>query len=255
MARRRGPGSEEAPVAHHTNVPTPCRAGPATTMPCNTSSSLRAEPTPSPPWISAKPHHWHRARKTQDAAMGAPSTKCLQPHPSAPFPAPRLEPPPRTHGLPAGSGKEPPDPASRPPDPAPSRRIERGGGRRWTFWNQAPTGRRRSPTPNGEADPAVGRWIRPHRCRQLRPPAPPRRRLNPPQELHGREGRRERTWLPPSLPSTGPPASGSGGSRAEEARRRTLRRRRGGAARVALRESDAGALQFVVLVFFYTTLI
>ena len=58
--------------------------------------------------------------------MGAPSTKRLQPQPLAAFPAPRLEPPPRTHGLPAVSGKEPPDPASRPPDPAPSRRIERG---------------------------------------------------------------------------------------------------------------------------------
>ena len=82
MAGRRGPGSEESPVAQPTNVPTPCRAGPATITPRNTSSSLRVElspsrPVPSPPWISVKPHHWHRARKTQDAAMGAPSTKRL----------------------------------------------------------------------------------------------------------------------------------------------------------------------------------
>ena len=185
MAGRRGPGSEESPVAQPTNVPTPCRVGPATITPRNTSSSLCTElpssrPLPSPPWVSVKPHHWHRARKTQDAAMGAPSTKCLQPQPPAPFPAPRLESPPWTHGLSAGSGKEPPDPASRSPDPAPSRRIERGRGRRWTFRSRAPTGRRRSPAPDGEADPAVGRWIRPHRRRQRRPPASPRRRQNPP---------------------------------------------------------------------------
>lgn len=65
------------------------------------------------------------------------------------------------------------------------------------------------------------RWIRPRWRRPRRPTAPPRRRRDPSQELHGGQGRRERgrerAWPPPSLPSAGPPASGSGGSRTEEA--------------------------------------
>ena len=166
MAGRRGPGSEEAPVAQPTNIPTPYRAGPATTTPRNPSSSLRVElspsrPLPSPPWISVKPRHWHRARKTQDAAMGAPSTKRLQPQPPAPFPAPRLEPPPLTHGLPAESGKESPDPASRPPDPAPSRRIERHRPHGTTTvdkLHQSSSGPRTARSSNGGGGSAASPW-------------------------------------------------------------------------------------------------